>query len=94
MSNHSKKLALAALAGLMTVGFSAAPAMASVTSDAQGYKMAAAEETPVHEIEKHACKGHNSCKGNGGCRTEKNTCKGQNACKGQGGCATDGSKAK
>ena len=41
------------------------------------------------EIEKHACKGLNSCKGNGG-GTKKEW--GKNSCKGKGGCATDGSK--
>lgn len=85
------KLAIAALAGLLAAGASV-PAHATTTANAQGYQVANAETAPVHEIEKHACKGHNSCKGNGGCRTDKNTCKGQNACKGQGGCATDGSK--
>jgi hypothetical protein len=38
--------------------------------------------------EKHGCKGQNSCRGNGGCKTEAHACKGQNACKGQGGCKT------
>ena len=42
--------------------------------------------------EKHACKGKNSCKGNGGCSTGDQGCKGKNTCKGKGGCATDGSK--
>ena len=42
--------------------------------------------------DKHECKGMNSCKGKGGCKTDKNECKGHNECKGQGGCATDGSK--
>jgi hypothetical protein len=39
-------------------------------------------------VEKHGCKGQNSCKGNGGCKTAAHSCKGQNACKGQGGCKT------
>jgi uncharacterized membrane protein len=34
--------------------------------------------------EKHACKGKNSCKGQGA--------DGKNSCKGKGSCATDGSK--
>jgi hypothetical protein len=94
MSTNTKKLALAALAGLLTTGFMAAPAMASANPFPQGYKMAAAEKeaAPEQAMEKHACKGMNSCKGNGGCKTEKNACKGQNSCKGMGGCATDGSK--
>jgi len=42
--------------------------------------------------DKHGCKGANSCKGKGGCKTGDNGCKGKNSCKGKGGCATDGSK--
>jgi len=41
--------------------------------------------------DKHACKGLNSCKGKGGCKTGDNGCAGKNSCKGKGGCATDGS---
>lgn len=37
---------------------------------------------------KHACKGMNDCKGQGGCKNDKHACKGQNDCKGQGGCKT------
>ena len=43
------------------------------------------------KVEKHACKGLNSCKGKGGCKSGDNGCKGKNSCKGKGGCATDGS---
>jgi len=35
---------------------------------------------------KHACKGKNDCKGQGGCKTDRHACKGKNDCKGQGGC--------
>lgn len=38
---------------------------------------------------KHACKGMNSCKGQGGCATGDMGCKGKNTCKGKGGCKTD-----
>jgi hypothetical protein len=41
------------------------------------------------DIEKHACKGQNSCKGNGGGDKKQF---GKNECKGKGACATDGSK--
>jgi hypothetical protein len=41
------------------------------------------------DIEKHACKGLNSCKGNGGGSKQE---WGKNSCKGLGACATDGSK--
>ena len=38
---------------------------------------------------KHDCKGQNSCKGTGGCKSGDNGCKGQNSCKGKGGCSTN-----
>jgi hypothetical protein len=38
--------------------------------------------------EKHICKGHNTCKGLGSCKTDKHDCAGKNDCKGQGGCAS------
>jgi hypothetical protein len=51
-----------------------------------------AGQASAAKVEKHACKGQNSCKGNGGCSASDNGCKGKNSCKGKGGCATDGSK--
>lgn len=40
-------------------------------------------------LEKHACKGMNSCEGKGGCAVEgKHDCAGKNACEGKGGCPT------
>jgi hypothetical protein len=43
------------------------------------------------DLPKHACKGQNDCKGQGG-GDKKHA--GKNDCKGQGACATDGSKPK
>jgi len=40
------------------------------------------------DLPKHACKGQNDCKGQGGGDKKQ---AGKNACKGQGACATDGS---
>ena len=40
----------------------------------------------------HICKGHNDCKGKGGCKTSANGCKGKNDCKGKGGCASDAAR--
>jgi hypothetical protein len=40
------------------------------------------------KVEKHGCKGQNSCKGKGGCGTTK----GKNDCKGKGECSTDPKK--
>ncbi len=51
-----------------------------------------AGQAAADKVEKHACKGLNSCKGKGGCGSGDNGCKGKNSCKGKGGCATDGSK--
>jgi hypothetical protein len=48
-----------------------------------------ADDTDKKVIEKHACKGLNSCKGNGGGDKKE---WGKNECKGKGACATDGSK--
>ncbi len=82
------KIVLAAVAGLLTgfVGMSIPGHLSLATAQA--------EDSGEKAIEKHACKGANSCKGQGGCACEgKNACKGQNECKGAGGCATDGSKA-
>lgn len=79
MSATSKKLATAALAGLLAATF-AAPVSANEAP--KGGDKPAAEKAA--EKEKHACKGMNSCKGQGG--------DGKNACKGHGSCATDGSK--
>jgi hypothetical protein len=75
MSAH-KKLATAALAGLLTTSFMSAT-IAHAQTDAT--------KTPTSDVlEKHACKGQNSCKGKGA--------DGKNECKGKGSCATDGSK--
>lgn len=78
MSN--KKLAVAALTGLLSVG-----TLSACSTDYFG----GAESSSESVAEKHGCKGQNSCKGKGGCKTDKNACKGHNACKGQGGCATN-----
>jgi hypothetical protein len=37
-------------------------------------------------MSKHDCKGMNSCKSQGGCKTGDMGCKGKNTCKGKGGC--------
>jgi hypothetical protein len=74
----SSKLATAALAGLLSVSIMGA----SIAQAAEGDKMTSSSSSM--EKEKHACKGHNSCKGMGA--------DGKNDCKGKGSCATDGSK--
>ena len=81
-------IAGAAVAGLLTGSF-AARTYAASTPHNPGVSlqtMAAPEKTP---LPKHACKGLNDCKGQGGGENW-----GKNDCKGKGGCATDGSMPK
>lgn len=90
MTTTSKKLAIAALSGLLAVGALAAnPAFANDgdKSSCVGKDKVKAEKANCKTAdgkEKHACKGKNSCKGNG--------VDGKNACKGKGSCRTDDKK--
>lgn len=78
----TKHLAAAALIGLMGAG-------AITTQVHAADSTTQAEATAPKSMEKHACKGQNSCKGNGGGDAAH---WGKNSCKGKGSCATDGSK--
>jgi hypothetical protein len=53
-----------------------------------------AEQKGDKNVEKHGCKGQNTCKGKGGCKTSDAGCKGKNTCKGKGGCSTMDAPAK
>jgi hypothetical protein len=77
----------AAFAGLIS-GTVARAAQPTHSNDAISAGMLADEKKA---IEKHACKGLNSCKGNGGGDGSQF---GKNDCKGKGACATDGSASK
>ncbi len=44
--------------------------------------------TDPASVEKHACKGKNTCKNLGGCGSGDNGCKAKNSCKSKGGCAS------
>ena len=79
MNKTTSSLLAAAVTGMLMGG--------TLTSCAGGPDSNTSAQT---EIEKHACKGMNSCKGNGGCATSKHACKGMNDCKGLGGCAVEG----
>jgi hypothetical protein len=81
-------IAGAAVAGLMSGSF-AVQTHAANASVKPGVSL---EQMGKTDKDTHACKGLNSCKGKGGCKTSDNGCKGKNSCKGKGGCATDGSK--
>lgn len=87
-SKHSLAMA-AALAGL--VSGTAVRAAQPLSSYQTGLPIGVSAEEKKKEIEKHACKGQNSCKGNGGGSKKEF---GKNECKGKGACATDGSKPK
>ena len=52
--------------------------------------MSGATGTKVWEmgLEKHICRGRNTCKAKGGCKSGDGGCAGKNSCKGKGGCAT------
>jgi hypothetical protein len=86
MKNSSKSLVLAAAcAGLL--GGTAVRMNAQPTGSPMAHAgVMLAQDAPAPA--KHACKGKNDCKGQGG---GKNA--GKNSCKGKGNCATDGSKA-
>jgi hypothetical protein len=54
------------------------------------FQVATGEDAPGDtNTDHHDCKGLNSCKGKGACKTGDNGCKMKNSCKGKGGCATD-----
>jgi hypothetical protein len=89
MKNSTKSLALAAafagLVGGTAVRVQAQPTQQSTSSVNAGVMVASAATEPA----KHACKGKNDCKGQGGGDAKH---AGKNSCKGKGACATDGSK--
>ena len=92
MKLSTKPLALAAaLAGLAggTAAHAAQPSQGGFGAAAGMVAEAAADKKK--NVEKHACKGMNSCKGQGGGDKKQ---WGKNECKGKGACATDGSKPK
>ena len=86
--NKNSLVLAAAFTGLLggTIArLNAAPANGSSPSAL----LQVADSADKKDIEKHACKGQNSCKGNGGGSKKEF---GKNSCKGLGACATDGSK--
>jgi hypothetical protein len=92
-SNLNHLVLAAAFAGLLggtAVRLGAQPvsgnSQATAASSSFAGVMVAADQK---DLPKHACKGQNDCKGQGG-GDKKHA--GKNACKGQGACATDGSK--
>jgi len=88
--SHNKLAIAAAFAGLVG-GTAARAAQPHNPSGLSAGLVAHASFAEKKAIEKHACKGMNSCKGQGGGDKKE---WGKNECKGKGACATDGSKPK
>ena len=88
MINKNSLVLSAAFAGLIA---GTAARAAQPTASGSGSSLSAGFQAGDSKaaIEKHACKGLNSCKGNGGGSKKE---WGKNSCKGLGACATDGSK--
>ncbi len=86
-ANYTSKtlLAGAALAGLLSAG-AISTASAAVTTKVSASPALAGVLADEKKGETHECKGHNSCKGKGGCKSGENGCAGKNSCKGKGGC--------
>ena len=96
--SKSSLVLTAAFTGLLGGTVARAATLANSTRSSAEVTSASSAISPIagqaaaDKVEKHACKGLNSCKGKGGCKASDNGCKGKNSCKGKGGCATDGSK--
>lgn len=93
--SRSSLVLTAAFSGLLGGTMARAATVANTNSGAELVSASAgvssvAGQAADQPVEKHACKGLNSCKGRGGCKSGDNGCKGKNSCKGKGGCATDG----
>jgi hypothetical protein len=82
-------LATVAITGLMAGSAARLHATTTGTPD-QNTSMSKGQLADDSGMSKHDCKGMNSCKGQGGCKTSDNGCKGKNTCKGKGGCKTNG----
>jgi hypothetical protein len=90
-TNTKLTIATAALSGLLAGGAGRASASTTGAPASSGTRLVAAGHRVINldDTDKHACKGQNSCKGKGGCKTGDQGCKGKNSCKGNGGCKTN-----
>ncbi len=87
-SNTKALLAGAAVAGIMSGGAVATVSAANtIPSGKSNISTSPGTLADEKKGDTHDCKGHNSCKGKGGCKTGDNGCAGKNSCKGKGGCA-------
>ena len=89
VSNLALAAAVAGLLGGTNARLNAQPLAGHSNATASSSALAGVIVASQKDLPKHACKGQNDCKGQGG-GDKKHA--GKNACKGQGACATDGSK--
>lgn len=91
VGNLALAAAFAGLLGGTTARLNAQPVSSHSEATAASSAIAGVMMVSEKQLPKHACKGHNDCKGQGG---GDKAHWGKNSCKGQGACATDGSKPK
>jgi hypothetical protein len=91
VNNLALAAAFAGLLGGTSARLNAQPLSGHSGAAASSSALAGVLVAEKTDLPKHACKGQNDCKGQGG-GDKKHA--GKNDCKGQGACATDGSKPK
>ncbi|HKO02961.1 MAG TPA: hypothetical protein VJ032_14780 [Thermoanaerobaculia bacterium] len=84
----ARYLVLGGVLSGMTAGTTLLAANAPKTSDNGKSSITRTANSKAAETDKHACKGLNSCKGHGNCKSGDHGCAGKNSCKGKGGCAS------
>jgi hypothetical protein len=87
MKTSVQSLALAAAFAGVVGGTTARLHAQTTQTNGSAHAGIALVQDSKQPLPKHACKGQNDCKGQGGGKHP-----GKNDCKGKGGCATDGSK--
>jgi hypothetical protein len=86
MNSTKLMIAAAAMGGLLAGAAMNVSASTSTRSQNATVQSQLGSKVAANALDKHDCKGMNSCKGQGGCKTGDNGCKGKNSCKGNGGC--------
>ena len=92
---NSRDLARYLVLGGVIAGLSAGTNLRADTakSNTLSFNQSTSQAEPMAKkakvaVDKHACKGLNSCKSHGNCKTGDAGCAGKNSCKGKGGCAS------
>jgi hypothetical protein len=91
---NSRDLARYLVLGGVVAGLSAGTTLRAdqAKSAAAGLNKATSQAVQMADTakadDKHACKGLNSCKSHGNCKSGDAGCAGKNSCKGKGGCAS------